>query len=206
MAILFHLLVVSMLLLSTSCVQLKPVVDKTRFYALGIQPERVNPNDGSDLLQIYVERPNLPSYVDSVELRYVGDNGEIYTLPNARWSEPVEYGIVRSLNASLQAFDRRFLAYYPWPQPKHAPWHLKLNFHELMAKADGSFDLVVDWKLEQPNQNGEYRAVFYAKHIHWTVGDAASLVAAWDAAIAQLLEVVYQQSKQLTVQPEQALF
>ena len=103
----------------------------------------------------------------------------------------MEYGFVRSLNTALAHHKHYFISYYPWPQPKDTLFLLKLNVHTLTAHADGAFDFVADWKLESDDQHEVHRSVFTAVDIRWNVGDAPSLVAAWDAAIAQLVSSVY---------------
>lgn len=194
------------LLLLSSCINLDPVVDQTRFYALGCRTDRILSTEKSDLLKIHVDRPNLPSYVESVELRYIGRHGELHHLKNARWSEPVEYGVVRSLNAALSRHNRHFMSYYPWPQPKGSRCILKLNVHTLTAHADGSFDFVADWKLESSDQLEEYRSLFIAEGVRWDVGDAPSFVRAWDAALSQLVTAVYDYCEPLLENSDSSLF
>lgn len=185
------IVVAVIILMSPSCVNLEPIVDQTRFYALGLQLGPTSTAAKSDLMKIHVERPNLPSYVESVELRYFGGNGEIHSLKNARWSEPVEYGVVRSLNAALGHHGRHFISYYPWPKPRDTAAVLKLNIHKLTAHANGTFDFIVDWKLESTDQLEMHRSVFTAQGVRWDLGDASSLVVAWDEAISQLVSAIY---------------
>lgn len=192
--------------LLSGCVNLEPVVDQTRFYALGLRMDRGPSTAKSALLKIHIDRPNLPSYVESVELRYIGGHGELHHLKNARWSEPVEYGVVRSLNAALARHDSHFMSYYPWPQARDSRSILKLNVHTLTAHADGSFDFVADWKLESSDQLGEHRSLFIAENVRWDVGDAASLVGAWDAAISQLVTAVYDYCEPLLENSDSSLF
>lgn len=194
------------LLLLCSCVNLEPVVDQTSFYALGLGPDRRPSIEKSALLKIHIDRPNLPSHVESVELRYIGSHGELHHLKNARWSEPVEYGVVRSLNAALAQHNRHFISYYPWPQPRDSRFILKLNVHTLSAHADGSFDFVADWKLESSDQLEAHRSLFAAVGVRWDVGDAVSLVAAWDRAISQLVTAVYGYCKPLLENSDSSFF
>lgn len=184
-------LLAAIILMSPSCVHLEPVVDQTRFYALGLQTGPKPKAAESALMKIHVDRPNLPSYVESVELRYFGGNGEIRSLKNARWSEPVEYGVVRSLNAALGHHGRHFMSYYPWPKSRDTAAVLKLNIHKLTAHADGAFDFIVDWKLESADQLELHRSVFTAEGVRWDLGDASSFIAAWDEAISQLTAAIH---------------
>ena len=78
--------------------------------------------------------------------------------------------------------------------------------HTLTAHADGSFDFVADWKLESSDQLVEHRSLFIAEDVRWDVGDAASLVGAWDAAISQLVTAVYDYCEPLLKNADSSLF
>jgi uncharacterized lipoprotein YmbA len=173
-----------MLLLGSlsACVNLKPQVDTSRTYLLG--PIDVPSTDVTILYDLYIARPNLPSYAESTHLYYRNVQSELKNLKGVRWGESMHEGIVRALSEwVVSSCGMQVGGVYPWPKTSDQLRELRLQFHEFGATSDGRIHLSVTWKIvgsPEAKQVGYYSA----KGHTWTVGDAQSLVAGLNDALA----------------------
>jgi hypothetical protein len=170
------------------CVNLKPQQDSVKLYVLG--PNEFTQPAKTSAASIYIARPNLPAYLDGKRLQYRHADGEVRSLHTARWAEPLQEGIARTLAEFLiESSDRRVSGFYPWPKQSMGDMELRVHFHKLGAMADGEIQMVAKWELlgsKAIERSGTYRS----QDIQWRLGDAESLVAGFNQAIRQLaLEV-----------------
>mgnify|MGYP000865313625 CR=1 FL=1 len=171
-------------LLMSSCVNLKPKPDPVKLYALG--PIESQPTHNTQRVAIYVARPDLPAYLDGKRLQYRNPNGEIDELGKARWAEPLEEGIARSVSEFLMA-KQPVSGFYPWPNRVRDSSELLLKFYKLGALSDGTIRMVVDWELRD-GVNIQQSGCFESSAIGWDQGNAESLVAGLNQALQQLAE------------------
>lgn len=174
-------------LILSACVNLKPKPDAVRKYTLGgVEASWASEQaDRSSRVALYLMRPHLPGYLDSLELRYRSDEGAVLPIAGARWAEPLEESLVRALAqkiGSLGAVD--VIGYYPSPQlAELSPARLSLIFERLDALESGEVHVVLQWTLRGPDGSLQ-RGTYVTSAISWQVGDAESFVAAYNAALS----------------------
>lgn len=177
----------------TGCINLEPQPDPISLYLLGGDVESATETIVTNERRLYIQRPNLPEYLRDLRLNFIADSGQVLTVPNARWSEPLEIGIARTLAQSVLAKNTAYdIAMYPWPKVEGSD-QLMINVYHLDAKADGSFDVSIEWELEifeKERRKGEYRS----KQYKWDGLSAGSYVATMNTVLESLIDDVYSQS------------
>ncbi len=166
------------------CLNLKPKVDGVKLYALG--PVESVDRVAVGATSIYISRPDLPVYLDGKRLQYRLSNGEVGELSHARWAEPLEAGVARSLAEYLQSTSPRGVSgFYPWPKRTRESAELRVHFYKLGALENGDIRMVADWELHQTDRliaSGMYQST----GIVWAVGNPTSLVGGLNEALQQL--------------------
>jgi uncharacterized lipoprotein YmbA len=172
----------------TGCVNLKPKQVETKLYALGAVDSRsAFKVDGPPL---YVARPHLPAYLDGKRLQYRSANGEVKELSRARWAEPLEEGVARSLAEFLtRGGYAGATGFYPWPKRSKGGLELRVYFHKLGALEDGTIRMAAGWDLRQGSKVQKTGA-FDSAEINWNASDADSLVAGINSALDQLAKEI----------------
>lgn len=174
------------------CVNLSPEVDQTRLFVLGqTQPGQLDRNK-ADFNGIYITRPELPEFLKSNHLRTVEATGEVLSLPRARWAEPLDLGIARTLATYLVAEDAVFeVKHFPGPQP-HDLAKLKIAFLQCDLRANGAVFVVIEWEY-RPMKGPRITGQFIFDQISWVPGEAESYVATMDAVLYALLQDILSQ-------------
>ncbi len=173
------------------CVNLKPKPDAVRKYTLG--PVEVSGSAEASALPerrtLYLMRPHLPGYLDSLELRYRSTDGAVLALPGARWAEPLEESLIRALAQEIGATGAvDVVAYFPGPQLLEvSPARLTLIVERLDALQNGAVHVSVGWMLRGVDGVVQ-RGVFETTELSWQVGEPASLVGAYNSALKALAE------------------
>lgn len=187
----FRLLTLSLLTLcAAGCVNLKPRPDQTKLYVLAAGEAPTSVTDDGTLL--YVERPNLPLYLNGKHLTYSRDNGEAVSIPGARWAESFEEGVARGLASQINASAKQLRAsYFPWLRPQSVDV-LRVNFYQFEARADGSFAVSADWSLSPAGGGDGIRGRLELLNISWIVVSAESYVHACDQILKRLADDIVQ--------------
>lgn len=173
--------------LCSGCVNLKPTADVTKQYALGSEAGALMLTTEPESV-LYIARPNLPGYIEGLHLQYRSANSEVISLSKARWIEPLDQGIARTIGELLLESGKHTVSgYYPWPQKNRNAAQLKVNFFRFGGSADGQIELSAYWELVGADGEVENQGLFTAKGIEWQVGDAESLVAGLNQALVELV-------------------
>lgn len=176
------------LCLLSGCINLKPKPDMVRKYTLGKIGELVEgaAEIPGEQAAIFLMRPHLPGYLDSMELRYRSANGEVLAVDRARWAEPLHESLARALAQALSKY-QPVVGYYPFPQISEDSARLTVTFERFDALNDGSIQVVAHWTyrgLDGRTKQGRYAD----SATGWASGDPDSLVAGYHAALAALAE------------------
>jgi len=124
-------------------------------------------------------------------LQYRSANSEVVSLSKARWVEPLDQGIARTIGELLlESGNHTVSGYYPWPQQNRNAAQLKVSFFRFGGSADGKIELSAYWELEGADGVVENQGPFTAEGIEWQVGDAESLVAGLNQALVELVVAV----------------
>ena len=172
----------------TACVNLKPTAHSVQRYVLGPVVSAVPVGAGFDL---YVARPDLPIYLEGNRMQYRGGDGELQSLSGARWGEPLQEGIARALS-ELVAQQRGGSGggFYPWPQSSAQATVLRVQFCQFGATADGRVQLAANWQLEGAGGSVTSQGSYVSEELTWAPGEAPSLVAGLNAALAVLAQEI----------------
>ncbi len=186
---LLHLLILSVVGITLSgCVNLKPKADPVKMYALG--PVDSSASVSGQGPSIYVERPNMPAYLDGKRLQYRTASGEVEALKYARWAEPLEEGIARCIAEHLiQSSGQHVAGFYPWPDRSKESLDLYVQFYKLGAFENGEVRMAATWELKLGSKT-QRAGTFQAQGVTWERDNAESLVTAINSSLAQLAEAV----------------
>ncbi len=173
----------------TACVNLKPTAHSVQRYVLGpVAAVTVQASAGSDL---YVARPDLPTYLEGNRMQYRGEGGELQSLYGARWGEPLQEGIARALSELVaQQSGGQGGGFYPWPKSSAQATVLRVQFYQFGATADGRIQLAANWQLEGVGGLVTSQGAYIAEELTWTPGQAPSLVAGVNAALVVLAQEI----------------
>lgn len=174
----------------TACVNFKPKADTTRIYLLG--PVDTSSEGGANPHDLYIARPSLPAYLEGNHMQYRNEQGELKSVKGARWGESLHEGIARALSEwVLSGSGRQVSGFYPWPKTSDQAAELRLQFHQFGATADGRIQLSASWNIVGGADAQAKQATHYsAKGYTWEVGDAQSLVAGLNSALAALAQEI----------------
>ncbi len=145
-------------LLFTSCVNLDPAADPTRYFILSAPGISASGLDEvkTDTVVLHIERVEIPSYLDDRRFVVRLSVNEIRFDEFARWGEPLNSGIARvvatNFEAGLGAAD---ISYYPWKQPTGDAYRLRLKIIRFEAWSDGRVKLEITAELWAPGQAKE---------------------------------------------------
>jgi len=173
-----------------ACVNLKPVPSETESFTLGPVEMTAKAQHGEGKEAIYIIRPQLPTYLDGSHLSYRSASGEVKSIPGARWAEPLAEGIARAMSLYLSGSGLGPVdGYYPWPNTTPEASRLSLNFQRFGATDSGVVQVVAQWSLKRADGrtiSGQY----VSESPDWSVGQAESLIAAYNEALRALAHEV----------------
>lgn len=170
--------------LFTGCVNLKP--DKTPLdrFALGPAALAETSSDASGAM-LYIDRPNVPVYMEADRMYLRGEHGEINSLHSVRWAEPLSEGLARSLAEYIELKSEHTVsAFYPWMTQEEGLCTVNLNVFKLIADENGTLLADIGWRLHCPTgrvQQGRYQAT-----LEWDTEDFSTYVTAMNEAIGHL--------------------
>lgn len=169
-----------------ACVSFEPQPDSGREFALGPVTIPASVSDESASEAFFVERIFLPAYLDTPVIQYRSLDGQILSIGQDRWAEPLDQGIARALfEYIVQSSDSGTGAYYPWPRPKADIDIVSVQFYEFVANEEGSVRLSGTWRKAKKGRSVQDE-VFSFSDLSWEVGDTGSLVAAFNEGLARL--------------------
>jgi len=162
-------------IMMTSCIGLKSKPDTTKTYALGLS-DPVQDNSVKTAKRGYLARPQFPVYMEGNTLKMLSKDGEILALPNARWAEPIDTGIARTVSHFIALSNNDLKSdFYPWVRDENPAFTIKLSFHHLIATQDGRILISANWICNYAD--GEVKQGLFADDtIEWSPKDAQSMV------------------------------
>ncbi|CAA6689727.1 MULTISPECIES: membrane integrity-associated transporter subunit PqiC [unclassified Lentimonas] len=164
------------------CVNLKPREDTRKEYTLGlINLPSVQPDQ--EVERGYIARPYFPAYMEGYGLKVRSADGELIEVEGARWAEPIDLGVARSLSHYIEVASGGLKSgFYPWPQSNFEDNVLHLRFHQLIATAEGRILLSASWELKQEGRESR-SGVFTFTESTWNQGDPQSMVTGFNVAL-----------------------
>jgi len=174
------------LLALTGCVNLKPSLSQMRSFTLGPVAVDVVEAEAGVERALYIQRPQLPTFLDGSRLSYRTASGELKYLPSARWAEPLNEGVARAVALYLgRSGLGEAPAFYPWPNTKAEAAVLTLAFERFSANESGTVQIVVNWQVSGAGWAPQ-QTRFISESIDWEIDRPETLVAAFNQALAEL--------------------
>lgn len=182
------------LFLSSGCINLEPTKDTTALYKLGSRgPTETAFERSVDRPSLFVMRPELPEYLASQYLYFMGPGGEMRPMPGARWGESLETGIARSLADAIRGSKQvNAVGMYPWPVAKESD-RLFIRVYQLDAMHDGFYHSSIDWELHYADgarQSGQVVSEAFT----WNPGDPKSYVETTNRILEDLMDQILEET------------
>lgn len=201
MRILKNLLLLFAAISLTSCVNLEPRPDLSRSFTLGLVDvsDVTNPLGGEppvanslDLPAVYVMRPQIPGYIDAKRIQFRDIDGELSSVKNALWAEPLSDGIARAFAEYLaDEGELHGVHFYPWPESGGEMTRVALNFFRFDASSSGAVYVSVGWTVIEGD--GERTSGHFERTgISWNTSAPESLVSAYNRVLQELAGEVSQ--------------
>ncbi len=172
---------------------MKPDQSPLDHYALGPgKLAEVSATDGGNTL--YIDRPNIPVYVEADRMYLWGANGEISKARAVRWAEPLNEGLARALAEYIELkSDHLVRAYYPWRTQEVDLYTVNLNVYKLIAHEDGNLLADIGWRIL--SRDGEELLGRYQTTVEWEPVSFPSYVSAMNQAIEGLADQLIEAQK-----------
>lgn len=176
----------------SGCFNLEPKPDNTVIYTLGPHAHE----DGRSVNEgriVYVNRPELPSYLMGSSVVFHTDTGALTSLSHARWGEDLEDGIARAVAEYLQSTGKvNVRSQYPWPKLARDDWDVRVLFKRFGATEDGVVHVSAVWQIRD---NGDVmkEGLFASEGLQCDLSDASSYVAELNAGLEQLANQIGQE-------------
>lgn len=171
----------------SGCLGLEPQPDRTRFYVLTAEAERVSPTEGADLA---VRRLELPGYLDSSQIVFRVAEHEVSYRSLHRWGGALDAMLNQALTDALNQArpDWRVVS----GPTTGVPLLLDIRVLRFEGGPGNSAHFAFEWELMR---TGERSSAGHGRIVHsapWNGEDVAALVAALadliQAAAAELAE------------------
>ncbi|MDQ8193837.1 ABC-type transport auxiliary lipoprotein family protein [Coraliomargarita sp. SDUM461004] len=182
------LISLTLAILLTGCVNLKPKPDRTQVFTLAANVDAVADIAGKP--ECYVGRVELPGFLEGPRIYYRSTHGELSSVAGARWAEDLRDALPRAIAMHLQATSLAHVrAYYPWANTASEAATISVQFERLSANAGGQIEVIAQWQIEQLD-GSRVQGRFMAPGLMWDQHDVSEYVANLDAALAQLSQEI----------------
>lgn len=184
----FPRLTLTLAVLLSGCVNLKPKPDRTQIFTLASNVGITTDLEGQP--EVYVTRVELPGFLQGTRIHYRSADGALESSAGARWAEALAEALPRAIAMHLQATGRAHVrAYYPWPNATHEVAKLAVQFERFSANAAGQVEIIAQWQILSADGR-RTQGRYIASNLQWDGKDAATYVARLDAGLAGLAEAI----------------
>lgn len=147
----YIVLLVSLCLSLSGCLNLDPQADPSRFYHLSATHEARTLQE-EDGLNVGLMRVNVPAYLKNRKIVVRLDSEEIRYSEIHRWSEDVESTISRALATDLVASNRiQRVSVVPWDENITHDVEIKVHILQFDGSVDGNVILRALWDIRDPS-------------------------------------------------------
>jgi uncharacterized lipoprotein YmbA len=182
------LIFLTLSLLFSGCVNLKPKPDHTQVFTLAADVAPVLSVEGKP--ECYVARVELPGFLEDTRIYYRLPDDRLGTVSGARWAEAPNEALPRAIAIYLQATEKAHVrAYHPWANSSRDVATISVQFERFSANAAGRIEVVAQWQIKSPDgmtKSGRY----LAPELVWNGQDASDYVAQLNVAIAGLAQAI----------------
>ncbi len=174
----------ALLLASAGCSAFGPRPDRSRFYTLTPLTDVADGDAGRTDLSLGLGPISLPEYLERPALVTRVAATEIQLSPHARWAEPLEEGIERTLRLNLAALlGPRRLVSHPWPPSQRPDYAVAIDITRFELDARGDALLGARWTL----RDGRSGEVFAARETSLALAAGAGGTEAGVLALSRAL-------------------
>jgi hypothetical protein len=147
----YVVLLLSLCLALSGCLNLDPQADPTRFYLLSASNEAGVSQD-EEGLSIGFKRVDVPSYLKNRKIVVRLDSDEIRYSEIHRWGEDLETGISRTLATNLTAKNGvQQVSVVPWQDNSVHDVEIKVKILRFDGADDGNVILRALWEIQDPS-------------------------------------------------------
>ena len=165
--------------------------DLTRYFVLGQEAGPAGATTAENLPVVRLMAVDVPAYLGDKPLAVRRGGNEIHYLDAARWAEPLDQGLERTLRLGLGATPgltvrSRYDTTGRWD------YDLKIRVTACEGSEDGHVLFSADWVLDPaPNSSLPRKAgAFTGQHLSWDGKSPALLVAALSQGVSQLCDTL----------------
>lgn len=141
------------------CLNLKPVVDSTRFFVLApVAAPGVDPPAPGLNFAVGLARVEIPDYLQPRRMAVRQGNSEIHYLEHLQWGERLDKGLQRSLGASLAALGGPATAVPSAWRRSEVRAEVYVSVQRFECDAQGRATLEARWRITSPGAENLWRA------------------------------------------------
>jgi len=163
----------------------EPQPDNTRFYVLGDATSSAAP--AANAPRVGLRRVDVPAYLKSKSIVTRRGNNELRYDDNARWAEPLEAGILRTLRDRLAT--SAAVSVYPFPTQVERDFDVTVQVVSAEGRDDGVHFSATFEVMRARDSQVLVRRSFSAPVSAWN-GDPAQLANALSGAVGQLAQEI----------------
>lgn len=163
----------------------EPQPDNTRFYVLGEAASSAAP--AANAPRVGLRRVDVPAYLKSKSIVSRRGNNELRYDDTARWAEPLEAGILRTLRDRLAT--SAAVSVYPFPTQVERDFDVTVQVMSAEGRDDGVHFTTTFEVMRARDSQVLLRRNFTAPVTAWN-GDPAQLASALSAGVAGLAQEI----------------
>lgn len=163
MRIFLYPILLLLLVLTSSCIQLKGSTPPTHFFVL--EPMTNNPDILSDnSLIITIELTEFPEYLKRAQIVTQHQNNIIHISEIQRWANPLEDQVLNLIANNLQLLlPDSTVVIRPWQINRQSDYNLQVSVIKMSGKLGHETDMDIRWQLAD-QQGGKYRGHYIDQH------------------------------------------
>ena len=178
------LLVLTLAVGISGCIDLKPRPDATRYFVLGSGSGDATPTPGAAAVGIesfsiapYLDSPRIATRVEEVEITYSA---------NSRWGEQLDTAVQRRLVDEFASSSSIGEVYgLPWPNMVHPSRRLAISVDHFEGRSDGTVMVTLSWTVSDGDGMVLDRGIANEQLPDWILGDYRDLVIKLDQALTR---------------------
>lgn len=156
-------LVVTSLLLCTSCIQIGGKPEKINYYLLQSRQEE-GQIYSSDKFTIGIKVIYFPEYLDRKQIVTHDQDNKILIALSDSWAEPLQDNLLRVLRKDLNLLlPQAQVALSPWEQDPHGALKIDLLINDFSGRLDKETIVDINWTIKKDKQLID-QGRFYAHH------------------------------------------
>ena len=181
----------------TSCINLEPIDDNTRFYI--IDP---TPNEGPAIEKtqnnpyIYFQQIPLPAFLSSSKLAIRHSSTELRFVEEHRWAEPLDDSLLRAMVSHIRkGLPKTWnITHFPNRKTDKEGLEIQIQVEQLEGNVAGTAHFSGQFQIFSHRENDLDRELLHHQHFHyttvWNKNEPAELPGKMSILVQQLSETI----------------